>query len=184
MDNKEIHLKDLIDNPESSFIELDIETRPLLHQILSRKFSFFNSTDREEIIQETFIKIFTNRENLFKNNPDLNLKIYLRVVLNNIAIDKARKEKFNNPFDKVLNNKEKDEGAIIDVSENIEIYEKILSELSKENKKIVEMIAYGYSSFDISEKTNKSHMFTMNRIKKIRKNIKKLFEKYNKEGDV
>jgi len=78
-------------NPYTQFILLDKSLRPLMYSELQRNFSII-SDEHEEIIQETFIKIFKQlKEDKYQGKASL--KNWAIIILRNTAFDYIRKYK-------------------------------------------------------------------------------------------
>lgn len=85
------------------FIQLDKTLRPLMHGELKKNFNSI-ADEHEEIIQDTFIKIFKElKDDKFKGKASL--KNWAMVILKNTALDSIRRYK-REPQDLSSNNEE------------------------------------------------------------------------------
>lgn len=75
---------------EQAFLQLDKALRPMMYNELKNSFDTLSYAEHEEIIQETFIKVFTElKENKFHHKSSL--KNWIMTILKHTAIDVIRK---------------------------------------------------------------------------------------------
>jgi RNA polymerase sigma-70 factor (ECF subfamily) len=75
---------------EQGFIQLDKALRPIMYMELNKTFNTLSYAKHEEVIQETFIKVFTQlRDDKFQGRSSL--KNWIMAILKHMAIDAIRK---------------------------------------------------------------------------------------------
>lgn len=172
MNKKMIHIEALINDPESTFIRLDTKLRPIFHALLMKNYNIVENSIREDLIQDCFIKLYSNKEKLIKHSSDINIESYLIAMLKNLAIDHLRNESKKNSFNEIAELINEDV-----YTENIEIFKKSFLVLNTKEQKIIGLVALGYTSQEISANLKISPLSVRSDISLIRK---KLIKEVNK----
>lgn len=137
----------------------------------------FTQEDIEEMISDTFFVLW---KNAYKINENDKISSYLSGVVNNIIKKKKREIKENldiedyenilqeqNQIDKIYENRNK-----------IEIMEKALEDMTKEDNDIFELFYYaGKKVKEIAKQLNITEFKVKTRLHRIRKRIKQILEK-------
>ena len=137
----------------------------------------FKQEDIEEMISDTFFVLW---KNAYKMNENDKISSYLSGVINNIMKKKKRKIKvdFNiEDYENIL----QEQNKIDEIYENenkIEMMEKVLENMAKEDNDIFELFYYaGKKVKEIAKQLNITEFKVKTRLYRIRKKIKQSLEK-------
>ena len=137
----------------------------------------FKKEDIEEMISDTFFVLWKNANKMNKNDQ---ISSYLSGVINNIIKKKKRKIKANfniEDYENILQEQSKVD-EIYENKNKIEIMEKVLENMSKEDNDIFELFYYaGKKIKEIAKQLNVTEFKVKTRLYRIRKRIKQSLEK-------
>ncbi len=153
-----------------------------IYTIISNKnIGILSSEDIEEIISDVLFAVWKNRDNILSSYP---LKAYISGITKNVIKNKLRLNKNIN----IISIDDDESGFDIKDSINIEdtieqneeinVLEKALKKLGKDNEEIFRMFYFHSMKIkDISKKTNLSEYNVSVKLHRIRKHLKKELEK-------
>lgn len=137
----------------------------------------FSQEDIEEIISDTFLVLWNNAS---KMNAEDKVSAYLSGVANNLIKKKRRKTRTNlniEDYENILKEQNQIE-EIYDNQSQIELIEKVLKNMSKEDNEIFELFYYaGKKGKEIAKQLNITEFKVKTRLYRIRKKIKQSLEK-------
>lgn len=171
-------LKDYIEENELNIEQIINDYSGYVYTIIKNISSQeFKQEDIEEMISDTFFVLWKNAYKISENDK---ISSYLSGVVNNIIKKKKREIKANlniedyenilqeqNQIDKIYENRNK-----------IEIMEKALEDMTKEDNDIFELFYYaGKKVKEIAKQLNITEFKVKTRLHRIRKRIKQILEK-------
>lgn len=74
---------------EQAFVTLDTKYRAMMHSVLRQKYTIYDASIREDIIQDTFVSIFKKQQSF---RQDSSVKTWIFSILKNKAKDYFRKQ--------------------------------------------------------------------------------------------
>lgn len=170
-DEKLLFIK-ISEGNEIAFRQLfELYRERLYHFVLQMVKSTFVA---EELVQEVFIKIWTNREVLDKvENPNT----YIFVITRNKTIDRlrkiARESRLVNEFEKVMDTRQNTSEEIMEANESQRCIDRALETLSPQKQKIFQLSRYGgFSHEEIGKQLNLSKSTVKNNLVEILKYLK------------
>lgn len=167
MENKELNIEQII-NDYSGYIYT------IIKNVSNQE---FKKEDIEEMISDTFFVLWKNANKMNENDQ---LSSYLFGVINIIIKKKKRKIKvdFNiEDYENILQEQSKVD-EIYENKNKIEIMEKVLENMSKEDNDIFELFYYaGKKIKEIAKQLNVTEFKVKTRLFRIRKRLKQSLEK-------
>ena len=164
---------------EKAFRTLDKMYRSTMHAILSKQFSIYDASIREDIIQETFISIF-NKHNSFRG--DSSLKNWILSILKNKAINYTRKEKtarnISTALSDVQNTAFNDPPELTDFECEKQALEAFRKKYPAQFSQIMQIAWNGLTLKQLASLENINHGAARERISSYRKKLKAFIEHF------
>ncbi|MGV3504030.1 MAG: RNA polymerase sigma factor [Adhaeribacter sp.] len=155
----------LIEGDEAAFDRLYFCLEPRLYGFALKMLQ--NATEAEEVVQEVFLKVWTNRAGI---NPELGFDHYLFKIAKNIVYNKAKRRVYEHAYHKYLETK--------NYAGDFTDHEIRYNELSRQVQEILDSLPpvrrqvftlsrlEGFSNQEIAEKLNTSNSNIQNHLNK------------------
>lgn len=171
-------LKKLIKGDQESFnVIFDRYARKLYSYayVLTR-----DRIDSEEIVQETFLRVWENRQ---KINPELSFNAFLIIIARNLIYNKAKRRVLEHAvidyFHYTYKYYHTDGQDLFEKTDDEEAKNRLIEKLPKKRRQILKLRMQGYSNEEVARILNISKSTVANQINNALKDLQKLFTRLN-----
>lgn len=150
-------------------------------------FSYFKSKEKsEEIVQEAFLRIWRDRNNL---NPDLSFNSYLLTISKNLIVDCVRKNSVESFFKSSLIRKWESSNNYVEnevvTNELKEVVNEAINNLPSKRRRIFTLVRYENLSYsEISKRLGVSKKTIESQMTKAQKSIRNYLQLHYRYGTV